>query len=66
MKKQFMRAISLILLGSILWSCTACGGNNAASDDGGEESRDSVFYGLTGDPDSLDPAKTTDQMSRAV
>ncbi|MBU5625481.1 ABC transporter substrate-binding protein [Oscillibacter sp. MSJ-2] len=56
--------VSLFLAILMIFSLTACGGNQQSG--GGSETRDSVNFGLTGEPSSLDPHLLTDQMSYAV
>jgi len=50
-------------------SGSSSGGSSSGGSSGGSSqtpARTDLTYGLTGDPQSLDPAKSTDQMSRAV
>lgn len=70
--KNTKRVMAFVLSCMILVTLVACApasNNNSSSDDSSSSSgtvKTTLNYGLTGDPANLDPAKTTDQMSRAV
>ena len=70
--KNAKRVMAFVLSCMILVTLVACApasNNNSSSDDSSSSSgtvKTTLNYGLTGDPANLDPAKTTDQMSRAV
>lgn len=75
MKISTKKLIAFALILTLMFTMCACKGdnkNNQASQgsvsegQGTSNKKTSVNYGLTGDPASLDPMKTTDQMSRAV
>lgn len=70
------RFLALGVACMVLLALVACSGSTSGSNSSSDNSssganssggtKTSLNYGLTGDPANLDPAKTTDQMSRAV
>ena len=72
-KKRFARFMALALSLILMMGLAACGGGSdtGSGEQTGQDSssgavKTTLNYGLTGDPASLDPCMTTDQMSRAV
>lgn len=59
--------VAILLAMTTLIGLVACGGGNNADNGANDGSpRTDLVFGLTGDPQSMDPAMTTDQMSKAI
>lgn len=71
-KRAISLALSILILVGIFGGCSFNAGpentqgNGSQTTPDGTQARTDLNFGLTGDPQSMDPSKTTDQMSKAI